>query len=58
MSESTVDGITTLRIRDEVNGGKDVVLQAVLQLLNAMTKIEFRKSTTNSRKPTIMNCFN
>ena len=58
MNESIADCIATLRIRDETNGGKDVVLQNVEHLMKAMTKIGFHESTKNSRKSNILNCVN
>ena len=58
MNESIADCIATLRIRDEITGGKDVVLQAVELLIKAMTKMGFHQSTTDSRKSNILNCLN
>ena len=58
MNESIADCIATLRIRDEIKGGKNMVLQAVEQLMKAMTKIGFNESTKNSRKSNILNCLN
>ena len=56
MNESIAACIATLRIREETNGGKDVVLQAVEQLFEAMTKIGFHEPTANIRKSNILNC--
>ena len=58
MNESIADCIATLRMRDEINGGADVVLQAVEQLMRAMTKIGYHEATTVSRKSNILNCLN
>ncbi len=58
MNESIADCIATLRMRDETNGGRDIVLQAVEQLMESMTKIGFHESTKNSRKSNILNCAN
>ena len=56
MNESIADCIATLRIRDEINGGKDVIFQAVEQLIKDMIKIGFPAATTDSRKSNILNC--
>ena len=56
MNESIADCIATLRIRDEINEGEDVVLQAVEQLMQDMIKIGFPAVTTESRKANIFNC--
>ena len=56
MNESIADCIATLRIRDEINGGRDVVIQAVEQLITDMIKIGFPAVTTESRKANIINC--
>jgi len=58
MNESIADCIATLRIRDEINEGEDVVLQAVEQLMQDMIKIGFPAVTTESRKSNILNCLN
>ena len=58
MNESIADCIATLRIRDEINEGEDVVLQAVEQLIQDMIKIGFPAVTTESRKSNILNCLN
>ena len=58
MNESIADCIATLRIRDEINEGEDVVLQAVEQLMQDMIKIGFPDVTTESRKSNILNCLN
>ena len=58
MNESIADCIATLRIRDELNEGEDVVLQAVEQLMQDMIKIGFPAVTTESRKSNILNCLN
>jgi len=58
MNESIADCIATLRIRDEINEGEDVVLQAVEQLMQDMIKIEFPAVTIESRKSNILNCLN
>ena len=56
MNESIADCIATLRIRDEITGGEDVVFQAVEQLIKDMTKIGFPTLTVESRKANIINC--
>lgn len=56
MNESIADCIAKMRIKDEIHGRKDVVLQAVKQLMKAMTKIGFHEATTNSRKANILYC--
>ena len=56
MNESIADCIATLRIRDEIGTGRDVVLQAVQQLVEDMVKIGFSATTTYSRKSDILNC--
>ena len=56
MNESIADCIATLRIRDEITGGEDVVFQAVEQLIKDMTKIGFPTLTMESRKANILNC--
>ena len=56
MNESIADCIATLRIRDEVIGGRDVVTQAVEQLIKNMNKIGFPSATTESRQANILNC--
>ena len=58
MNESIADCIATLRIRDEINEGEDVVFQAVEQLMQDMIKIGFPAVTTESRKSNILNCLN
>ena len=58
MNESIADCIAILQIRDEINGGKDVVLRTVEQLMKAMKKIGFHETTTDSRELNIMNCLN
>ena len=56
MNESIADCIATLRIRDEITGGEDVVFQAVEQLMRDMIKIGFLTLTMESRKANILNC--
>ena len=56
MNESIADCIATLRIRDEITEGEDVVFQAVEQLIIDMTKIGFPTLTIESRKANILNC--
>ena len=56
MNESIADCIATLRIRDEITGGEDVVFQAVEQLIKDMTKIGFPTLTVESRKANILKC--
>ena len=56
MNESIADCIATLRIRDEITGGEDVVFQAVEQLMKDMIKIGFPTLTIESRKANILNC--
>ena len=53
MNESIADCIATLRIRDEIGTGRDVVIQAVQQLVEDMAKIGFSATTTYSRKSNI-----
>ena len=55
INENIADCIATLRIRDEIGTGRDVVLQAVQQLGEDMVKIGF-SATTNSRKSNILKC--
>ena len=43
-------------MRGEIGNGRDVVLQAVQQLVKDMVKISFSASTTYSRKSNILNC--
>ena len=56
MNESIADCIATLRIRDEINRGEDVVFLAVEQLVQDMITIGFPAMTTESRKANILNC--
>ena len=56
MNESIADCIATLRMRDEITGGEDVVFQAVEKLINDMIKIGFPTLTMESRKANILNC--
>jgi hypothetical protein len=56
MNESIADCIATLRIRDEINRGEDVVFRAVEQLMQDMIKIGFPAMTIESRKANILNC--
>ena len=56
MNESIADCIATLRIRDEINGGEDVAIQAVEQLMQDMIKIGFPAVTMESRQANILNC--
>ena len=56
MNESIADCIATLRMRDEITGGEDVVFQAVEQLIKDMTKIGFPTLTVESRKANILKC--
>jgi len=56
MNESIADCIATLRIRDEITGGEDVVFQAIEQLIKDMSKIGFPTLTMESRKANILNC--
>ena len=56
MNESIADCIATLRIRDEINRGEDVVYRAVEQLMQDMIKIGFPAMTIESRKANILNC--
>ena len=58
MNESIADCIATLRIRDEIKNGADVILQAVEELMKAMTKIGFHEATMDTRKLNILNCLN
>ena len=58
MNESIADCIATLRIRDEIEGGKDVIFQAVEQLMKDMRKIGFPAATMDSRKSNILKCWN
>ena len=56
MNEGIADCIATLRIRDEIGTGRDVVLQAVQQLVEDMVKIGFSASTTYCRTSNVLNC--
>ena len=56
MNESIADCIATLRMRDEITGGEDVVFQAVEQLIKDMIKMGFPTLTMESRKANILNC--
>ena len=56
MNESIADCIATLRIRDQINRGEDVVFRAVEQLMQDMIKIGFPAMTIESRKANIFNC--
>ena len=56
MNESIADCIATLRIRDEINRGEDVVFRAVEQLVQDMITIGFPAMTTESRKVNILTC--
>ena len=56
MNESIADCIATLRMRDEITGGEDVVFQAVEKLIKDMIKIGFPTLTMESRKANILNC--
>ncbi|MDA0845497.1 MAG: hypothetical protein O3C44_06130 [Proteobacteria bacterium] len=56
MNESIADCIATLRIRDEINRGEDVVFLAVEQLVQVMITIGFPAMTTESRKANILTC--
>ena len=55
MNECIADCIATPRIRDDIPGGENVVLQAIKQLLKAMTKIGFHEATKGIRKSSILN---
>ena len=55
-NETLADCIATLRIRDEIDGEKDVVIQAVEQLIKDMIKLGFPVVTRESRKANIFNC--
>ena len=56
MNESIADCIATLRIRDEITRGEEVVFQAVEQLIKDMIKIGFPSLTMESRKANILHC--
>jgi len=56
MNESIAGCIATLRIRDEINRGEDVVFRAVEQLVQDMITIGFPAMTTESRKANILTC--
>ena len=57
MNESIADCIATLRIRAKIVTGRNVVRQAVQQLVEDMVKIDFFSATTTySRKSNILNC--
>ena len=56
MNDSIADCIATLRIRDEIGTGRDVVLQAVQELVEDMVKIGFSATTTYSGNSKILNC--
>ena len=56
MNESIADCIATLRIRDEITGGEDVVFQAVEHLTEDMIKIGFPTLTMESREANILSC--
>ena len=55
MNDSIVDCIATLRIRDEIGTGRDVVLQAVQKFVEDMVKIGFSATTTYCLKSNILN---
>ena len=56
MNESVADCIATLRIRDELENGSDIIAQAVTDLVGTMREIGFPEMTLESRKLNIMNC--
>lgn len=56
MNESIADCIATLRMRDELDKGSEILLQSVINLMDAMRKVGFPDSTLNSRKSNILNC--
>ena len=56
MNESIADCIATLRIRDEITRGENVVFQAVEQLIKDMIKMGFPTLTMESRKANILHC--
>ena len=56
MNENIADCIAALRIWDEIGTGRDVILQAVQQLVEDMVKIGFSATTTYSRKSNIFHC--
>ena len=56
MNESIADCIATLRIRDELDNGSEIVSQSVVQLMDEMRKAGFPDTTLNSRKSNILNC--
>ena len=57
MNESVADCIATLRIRDELENGSDIIAQAITELMRTMRKIGFPEITLESRKSNITNCF-
>ena len=52
------DCIATLQIREEINGGKDFVLQIVEELVKAFTKIGFHEATTITKMYNVLKCQN
>ena len=56
MNESIADCIATLRIRDEDEDGKALILDALLELKKTMSSLGFPTSSFNSRKLNISNC--
>ena len=56
MKESIADCVATLRIRDETNNGKVIILNALIELKKTMGYLGFPISTFDSRKANISNC--
>ena len=56
MSESIADCIASMRIRDELNEGTEIVLVAILELTKAMDGKGFTALTTQSRISNITHC--
>lgn len=56
MNESIADCIAALRMRDEIDDGKGLLAEAVLELTKAMQAAGFPSLTTDSRVSNIENC--
>ena len=56
MNESIADCVATLRMRDELDKGSEILLQSIISLMDDMRKAGFPDPTLNSRKSNILNC--
>ena len=56
MNESIADCIASMRIRDEINNGQEIMAAAIIELKQAMDTVGFPALTTQSRLSNITNC--